>query len=79
MSNYSDKPTSVRVDFFRSTGKWYTTEAVLFDDKTYRTVSIHDAFNDALRKHLCGRLRGCWAVCLEPYHEQEHPLMVKVP
>jgi hypothetical protein len=28
MGHYSDKSTSVRVDFFKASGKWYCTEAV---------------------------------------------------
>lgn len=82
MSGYSDDPASVRVDFFKESGKWYTTEAVKwtgYDDY------IFDAFERSLRLHLydqsSGRMRlsGMWAVCLEPYHKHAHPLMVKVP
>ncbi len=82
MSHYSDRPSSVRVDFFRSTGKWYTTEAVEWIG--YSDVLIWDAFEASLRKHMTepdGKLRlsGMWAVCLDPYHEHGHPLMMRVP
>jgi len=28
MSHYSNDPAMVRVDFWKTSGKWYTTEAV---------------------------------------------------
>lgn len=87
MSNYSDQANSVRVDFFKDTGKWYVTEAVLW--KTWKGkleeggMLIHTAFAEALRDHLIQpnlklRLAGMTAVCLEPYHEYSHPIMLKV-
>ena len=82
MSNYSENPQSVRVDFFRPTGKWYTTKVIIFD-RWYGTnesdeieETIHDTFKRCLREQLGGRLNGMIAVCLEPYHEHAHPLMV---
>lgn len=94
MQNYSDDPSNVRVDFFKSGGKWYTTEAVKWC--TYRAPTdktgavqmdgklINHAFREALIKHLANpdgslRLAGMWAICLRPYHEHEHPQMIKVP
>lgn len=80
--NYSDNCSSVRVDFFRDTGKWYTTEAIRW--KSYSGKLVQDAFLEALRDHLTDengliRLAGAWAVCLDPYHEHAFPLMMKVP
>lgn len=82
MSNYSNNPESVRVDFFRPSGKWYTTEAVLFVGgwKSSPDNLIHDAFARSLRKHFVDdpdRLQGMIAICLEPYHEHSHPIMLK--
>lgn len=84
---YVEDSSMVRVDFFRPRedgGKWYTTEGVKW--LTYAEWAgedsgklIHDAFQEALEAHLEGRLRGMIAVCLEPYHEHGHPLMMKVP
>lgn len=78
---YSDNPASVRVDFFKESGKWYCTEAVEWCG--YDAALIHDAFRDSLRIHLTqedGRIRleEMTAVCLEPYHEHAHPLMMRV-
>jgi hypothetical protein len=80
---YSEKEDMVRVDFFKEGGKWYCTEAVRWTG-CYRNegddfCSIHDAFKQSLRDHLGGhRLSEMIAVCLEPYHEHSHPIMIKV-
>jgi hypothetical protein len=88
MGNYSEDENSVRVDFFKPSGKWGYTEAIRWtqydshrEDGTI--VLIHEAFGQALMDALemGGRMRhaGYWAVCLEPYHEHAHPLMMRVP
>lgn len=85
--NYSDDNHSVRVDFFKESGKWYCTEAVKFFEYQGQ---IHHAFAKALALHLkkpngpvspndsAYRLSGMTAVCLEPYHDHAHPLMMSV-
>lgn len=49
-------------------------------------MDIVHAFEESLRAHLKDkeggdglRLAGMTAVCLEPYHEHAHPLMLTVP
>jgi hypothetical protein len=83
MSHYSDNPNSVRVDFFKPSGKWYTTEAVKWTGMWRgEDQLIHDAFKQSLRDHFLddgkptNRLNGMTAVCLDPYHELSHPLMI---
>lgn len=81
--NYSTKPHSVRVDFFKPSGKWYTTEAVLFPWWSAEDGSIHEVVEAALEKHLreeAGwlRLEGMIAVCIDPHHEHAHPIMMLV-
>lgn len=87
MSNYSDDAASVRVDFFKESGKWYCTEAVVWLEGLYFGRSkegeinlIHDAFRKSLDAHFGGRprLRGMRAICLEPYHEHSHPISIVV-
>lgn len=78
---YCDDPRMVRVDFFKPSGKWYTTEAIKFDryyakDETHGYEYINDTFKRCLREQLKGRLNGMTAVCLEPYHENAYPLLV---
>ena len=74
MSNYIENPNSCRVDFFKESGKWYTTEAVEFLSNDYNNSSIHEALKNALAKAIGNRLRGMQAVCLEPYHKYSHPI-----
>jgi hypothetical protein len=76
---YSEDEGMVRVDFFKETGKWYTTEAVKWTGG-YDCLDIHTAFEKSLRDHFTktgkvSRLTGMTAVCLNPYHEHSHPLM----
>ena len=73
---YSDSPSMVRVDFFKPSGKWYTTEAV---EWLGYDGPIFEEFERSLRRHLQGRLSEMWAVCLEPYNKFAHPLMLHVP
>jgi hypothetical protein len=82
MGNYSDDADSVRVDFFKKSGKWYTTEAVKWTGG-YKDVLIHRAYAKSLLEHLTthdGRLRldDMVAICLEPYHEHSCPMMMNV-
>lgn len=95
MGNYSENEGSVRVDFFKDSGKWHETVAV--DMRSFycgrretagdRPIYLlPDAVIEALRADLTmrradGTLRyaGCWAVCLDPYHEFSHPQMFRVP
>jgi hypothetical protein len=72
---YTNDPAMVRVDFFKPSGKWYTTEAVKWIG--YSDPLIHDAFAESLRRHLGQRLRDMDAVCLEPFHRSAHPIQLK--
>lgn len=74
MSNYSNKPNMCRVDFFKPSGKWYTTEE--FEFLWYTDKFITDAFRESLLKAFPNRYTGMTAVCLHPHHEHEHPLML---
>lgn len=74
--NYSNDESMVRVDFFKPSGKWYTTEAIKWTGG-YKGVCIHTALSQSLRDALGDRLSEMDAVCLEPYHEYSHPVMIK--
>lgn len=80
MSNYSDKPGSVRVDFFKESGKWYATEAVDMTGE-YEDWNIWEALKRHFPRRDNGTFRysGMWAVCLNPYSKHAHPVMFKVP
>lgn len=75
MGNYSENESSVRVDFFKPSGKWYGTKAVQWTGG-YKDCCIHEAFEKSLKD---ADFFFDWldAVCLEPYHEHSHPLMIK--
>lgn len=73
---YSADDEMVRVDFFRPSGKWYCAEAVRWTGSYIG--DIHKAFAISLRNHLKGgRLSEMDAVCLEPCHENAHPIQLK--
>ena len=76
MGNYSNDPASVRVDFFKPSGKWYATEAITWTGGG-TGVLIHDAFRKSLEDSIGDKYTGLDAVCLEPYHEYSHPIMIK--
>jgi hypothetical protein len=79
-----------RVDFFKPSGKWYTTEYLDITRIPAGSVAA-DEFRYTLRKHLSGRLSGMWAVVRESPEDSEagdilesgltvpFPLMVMVP
>jgi len=75
MTNYCNETNMVRVDFFKPSGEWYTSDSMEFGPYTGR---IQDAFRDSLRETFQGVLLGMTAVCLEPYHENAYPLMVNM-
>lgn len=76
--NYSDKPYQVRVDFFKPSGKWYETECMVWSGESSADCNIVEEFKHSLQEHLEGRMKGMYAVCLDPYHENSYPLMVEV-
>ena len=64
MSNYSSSPANCRVDFFKPSGKWYTTEPIFFGGLYEKHPA--DALRIACEAQLGGRLKGMIAVCIEP-------------
>ena len=79
---YIEDEAMVRVDFFRKGScKWCTTAGIKW--LTYETepgkepISIHEAFREALQNSwYADKLDDCFAVCLEPYHQHAHPLIL---
>lgn len=66
----------VRVDFFKESGKWHSTEAVSFDGLDWKE-HFWETIYTALNRHLGDRLNEMTAVILHPYHQCEHPVMLK--
>jgi len=83
MTHYSEDPSHVRVDIFKPSGKWYTTVEICWDRYlTYedgKYESIGDTFDRICREKGWHEVfDGMIAVCLEPYHEHAHPLMIRL-
>jgi len=79
MTHYSESPEDVRVDFFKPSGKWYTTLLVKWISTPGSTwvspESLYEEFRNSVNKAVDNRFQGMTAVCLDPYHPQAHPLM----
>lgn len=75
MSNYSIDPNSCRIDIWKKSGKWYTTEVVVFRDSDYRGC-IHKALKNAIDDDFNGLYKGMLITCLEPYHQHSHPISI---
>jgi hypothetical protein len=88
---YTTDDSCVRVDFFKPSGKWYTTESVTWTGpyegdiifSFAKSLLDHLKFRETDRKHqhpshVNVRLSGLTAVCLDPYHQHSFPLMLEV-
>ena len=81
---YTTNPSKVRVDIFKSSGKWYETVELDMNKGWDKTTILHDQFKKAWieqyphRPTVDNRLDsdGWFLVCLEPYHENSHPIVV---
>ena len=75
--------TTVRVDFFKPSGKWYAEEAVRAPEGK-DAYEVHQAFKQALYQDLwmpeenCLRYSGMTAVVLETGDAVHFPLMFPV-
>ena len=76
MGNYSAIASRCRVDFFKESGKYYTTEEIEFPPETY-DYDPYSAVAVSLKTQLGKRLDGMTAVCLEPYCSHPYPIMIK--
>ena len=77
---YSNDDRMVRVDFFRQSGKWHTSSEMLWDRyltrEDNRIELMYDTFRRCLNQAFPHHYREMIAVCLKPYHEHAHPLML---
>ena len=72
MTNYSYDPGMVRAEFFRPSGKWYTTEA-LDMNSVYNEATPAEAVIDALRFHR-EMSNDYIIIVMEPYHKYPYPV-----
>jgi hypothetical protein len=82
MTNYSENPGMVRVDYFKPSGKWYMTEAIDMSP-AWDTPDIFDAVRHSLNYAWVANHNGrgdAWhqftVVILEPYHKNAYPIMI---
>lgn len=75
---YTTNESSVRVDIFKSTGKWEQSIAIDMNNVYFKPLA-NEALKEALR---INKFRPCEksesariVVCLDPYHENSHPLI----
>ncbi len=73
MTNYSDNPGHVRVDYFKASGKWYMTETLDMNE-FYDRWDIHKAIQYAMQEQEMWRPHFT-QVILHPYHQNAHPIM----
>jgi hypothetical protein len=77
MSNYSENSGSVKVDFYKPSGKWYMTEA--WDMTPYYNTdftsidAVVKMFKDKKKSEMLNRFI---VVVDEPYHKYEVPVML---
>jgi hypothetical protein len=78
MTNYSDNPGNVRVDFFKPSGKWYMTEQYDMSKFYHTGPTPIDAVTAMLEDSLRGRslMRQFIVVVLEPYHDKSYPVVL---
>lgn len=82
--NYSNEESACRIDFFKPSGKWYTTAAIRME---YESTENHLGIIAALRADPgqfrmpdgAFRFAGMWAVVIDPFHKHAHPQMFVVP
>ena len=91
MSHYSNNPGLVRVDLFKPSGKWYATGSIDMSEH-YNDAGLHEAILVACEQQRVGEgsqegwpvmvpprewlSDGGTIVCLQPYHEHSHPIML---
>jgi len=80
---YSADESMVEVNIFKPSGKWYTTLAIKFltwdGDTAKNGKLIHDAFREALLGNQSASMLmsdGMFAVCINPFHENAHPIIL---
>jgi hypothetical protein len=71
---FSTEENHVRIDIFKPGGKWMDTEVIVFRSWGEKYGSVQECTELATDQALKGRYNGMRIVCLEPYHENAHPV-----
>lgn len=81
MSAGSIGPWITRVDFFETSGIWYTTRYINFYG-LFQIPGLHRAFNFALQRYFEENKNfnplkiDLYAACLDPFHQDSQPIMI---
>ena len=80
---YTTNSSHVRVDRFKESGKWYDTLEINMENH-YDDLNIYKALRDSINETMQFEnyvqrwlSQGGSFVCLEPYHQHSHPVMLK--
>jgi len=76
--NFSSDVDFCRVDIWKSSGKWYATMALSWLGEYEAEGVLQDIFRNLMRQQATGLWAGMTATCLNPYHVNGHPLMIKL-
>lgn len=74
--HYSNNPAHVRMSVFKPSGKWVQDIAVDMTGLYQSPTLVQDAVWVAFRNGGYSLELGYVLVCLEPYHEFSHPVMI---
>ena len=80
MSNFTTDESMVRVDFWKESGKWYDTVALKWDRYSAKSElngsieTVHETFKRCLKEQFGQSYIDMRATCIEPYHENSHPV-----
>ena len=78
---FSLNPQIVRIDLFNENYKWYTTLELKWDRYNDKTDSNYEHIIDTFKRCMKEQhpsYKSYYAICLSPYHEFAHPLMVEI-
>jgi len=79
---YTTDSRHVRVDRFKESGKWYDTLEVVIPDEYYDHWNIFQALEMSINEQYGENYVVGWTnqggsfVCIDPYHEHSHPVML---
>ena len=76
MTHFSNDEADCRVDIFKPNGKWYTTTTINMSHN-YNSPDLKQSIKDLLLLQKWDTDNGWIFVCLEPYHQHAHPIMLK--
>lgn len=80
--NYSADRKNCRIDTFTDDGRHQATYEIAFIESDWMTMTEGEAVFNALKRRLGDTLRGMkgwWAVCLEPFHRELSPVIIRIP